>query len=355
MIPAAYNLRRVGPGLMRLREILSERRISPAFQALARGFRRSIRVEALLVSTVLIFSALLTLSAPATDPSVYAGTASTPVAVADVPTQLPDVSPTPAAPVATDTTPPPAILTLTQTVRGVDLSLTIAHSQVDDLSVSLQGAKGPITACGPTPVAGVDCALTVKLTLTELDNDASNTVDALPGGNGSSGQPAFSVPEGPYLPFDGPWQVVVAVRRYNQPDDLKAAFRVDPEGAIMTGKVSDYINVDASTNPDPPRSGMVSLAFHLTDNNGQPINDATVTVQGLMPAHGHVTEAKQMSNSAGTYTADLLMPMSGGWSIDLSITRPGHDTVAAEVSLDLASSSFDLTPYPSPNSTPVGP
>ncbi len=41
MIPAAYNLRRVGPGLMRLREILSERRISPAFQALARGFRRS--------------------------------------------------------------------------------------------------------------------------------------------------------------------------------------------------------------------------------------------------------------------------------------------------------------------------
>jgi hypothetical protein len=68
-----------------------------------------------------------------------------------------------------------------------------------------------------------------------------------------------------------------------------------------------------------------------------------------MPAHGHVTEVKQMDNSNGTYTTSLLMPMSGGWSVDLSISRPGHDTVAAEVSLDLASSAFDLTPYPSPN------
>src|SRR5205807_2567222 len=58
MVPAAYNLRRVGPGLARLRDMLG-----PAFQALAQGFHRSIRVEALLVSTVLVFSALLTLSA----------------------------------------------------------------------------------------------------------------------------------------------------------------------------------------------------------------------------------------------------------------------------------------------------
>ncbi|MEP6775724.1 MAG: copper resistance protein CopC, partial [Chloroflexota bacterium] len=59
MIPASYNLRKVGPGLAKLRD-----KAGPPMQALAGGFRRSIRWEALLVSVVLVFSALLTLSAP---------------------------------------------------------------------------------------------------------------------------------------------------------------------------------------------------------------------------------------------------------------------------------------------------
>ena len=143
----------------------------------------------------------------------------------------------------------------------------------------------------------------------------------------------------------------MAVRRYNQPEDVKAAFRYVLNGAGMTGKISDYVNVDVATRPDPPRSGPVDLTFHLTDNNGQPVNDATVTVQGIMATHGHVTAAKQMRNTAGTYTANLLMPMSGGWAVELTISRPSHDTLAAEVSLDLAKSDFDLTPYPSPNVT----
>jgi copper transport protein len=359
MIPAAYNLRRVGPGLVRLRDM-----IGPAFQALARGFRRSVRIEALMVSTVLVFSALLTLSAPATDPSAYknegaqAAGLPSPTAVA----QLPAISsPTPAAiqaPEATPTDWPPSTLTLTQTVRGVQVALNVVHSAVDDkLNVTLKDSRGVITACGPTPTPNADCALWVKLTLTELDDNASNTVEAPYTPTVSGGQSAvvFAVPEGPYMPLDGSWQIVVAVRRYNQPDDIKAAFRYELDGASMTGKVSDYVNVDASTNPDPPKSGPVDLIFHLTDNNGQPVNDATVMVQGIMPAHGHVTELKKMDNSNGTYTANLLMPMSGGWSVELSIARPGHDTVSAEVALDLASSGYDLTPYPSPNTTPVGP
>ena len=363
MIPAAYNLRRVGPGLVRLRDM-----IGPAFQALARGFRRSVRVEALMVSTVLVFSALLTLSAPATDPSAYtseglqAAALATPAAVVALP---PDASPTPEiaqAPEATPTDAPPSTLTLTQTVRGVQVALNVVHTAVeDDLTVALRDAQGIITACGPTPEPNADCALTVKLTLTELDDNTSNTAEApyAPNGgggaNGGLGSEVFAVPEGPYMPLDGSWQIVVAVRRYNQPDDIKAAFRYELDGASMTGKVSDYVNVEASTNPDPPQSGPVDLTFHLTDNNGQPVNDATVTVQGIMPAHGHVTELKKMDNANGTYTTNLLMPMSGGWSVELSIARPGHDTVAAEVALDLASSGYDLTPYPSPNSTPAGP
>ncbi len=352
MIPAAYNLRRVGPGLVRFRD-----KIGPALQALANGFRRSIRAEALLVSTVLIFSALLTLSAPATDPSVYSRAAATEVAAqatASAPVvaaiATPVASPTPGKPQLTATTPPPATLTLTQTVRGVDVSLTVMHNGVDDdLGVTMRDTNGPILACGPTPTPDADCALTVKITLTDLEDNTGSTVVADPTGDGG-----FAVPEGPYLPFDGAWQVLISVRRYNQPNDVKAAFRYLLEGASLTGKISDYVNVEVATDPDPPRSGEVAFTFHLTDNNGQPVNDATIVVQGLMPAHGHITEVEQMSNTAGTYTTSLLMPMSGGWSLEMSISRPDHDTVAAEVALDLESSDYDLTPYPSPNA-PISP
>ncbi len=346
LIPASYNLRKVGPGLVKLRD-----KAGPALQALAGGFRRSIRWEALLVSVVLVFSALLTLSAPATDPSAYAVNAPTPVALVSPTVGSPLSTPTKQVAEATATPAPPSTLTLTQTVRGVDVTLTITHSTVEDeLHVKLLGPKGPIIACGPTPGPDDDCALSVKLALTELTDNSSQTVDAP-----DDGQGGFAVPAGPYLPFDDTWQVVATVRRYNQPEDVRAAYRYVLNGSTMTGKVSDYVNVDVATDPSPPRSGRMQLIFHLTDNNGQPVNDATIAVQGIMPTHGHITEVQQMDNSAGTYTANLLMPMSGGWTVELTISRPGHDTVVSEVSLDLATSDYDLTPYPSPNAPTAAP
>jgi uncharacterized membrane protein len=346
MIPASYNLRKVGPALVTLRD-----KAGPALQAIALGFRRSIGWEALLISVVVVFSALLTLSAPATDPSAYAVTA--PTAVAGLsPTAVASQS-TPATVVsqATATPAPPSTVTLTQTVRQVDVALTVTHSIVEDLlQVNLHGPKGPISACGPTPGPDDDCALSVKLTLTELTDNSSQTVEAVYDGSGG-----FAVPAGPYLPFDDTWQVVVTVRRYNQPEDVRAAYRYVLSENSMTGKVSDYVNVSVDTDPSPARSGQMTLVFHLTDNNGQPVNDAQIAVQGIMPTHGHITEIQQISSTAGTYTANLLMPMSGGWTVELTITRPGHDTVVSEVSLDLAPSDYDLTPYPSPNAVSPAP
>jgi len=344
MVPAAYNLRRVGPGLARMRG-----KLSPAFARLASGFGRSVRLEALLVSAVLVFAALLTLSAPATDPTVAAGsappTASLPPAtsVAQVPPDTATAEPLPTAPLTTT-------VTVSQTVRGVDLALTTAHGTVDDMTVLLRDTRGPITGCPATPTPNADCALSVKLTLTQLEDNTSDTLVAEDTGGGR-----YTLPEAPYLALDGNWQVVVVVRRYNQPDDVKAAFRYTVAGSALTGKVSDYVNVDVTTNPDPPRSGPVSFVLHLTDSNGRPITDATVNMQGIMPTHGHVTELTPLKDLSGAYSGSLLMPMSGGWSVELTIARPGRETLAAEVALDLQKSEFDLTPYPSPNTTPSAP
>jgi hypothetical protein len=233
-------------------------------------------------------------------------------------------------------------------VQGVDLALTTEHSFVDNLSVSLQDTHGAITACAPTPAPDADCVLSVKLTVTQLDDNTSSSEVAKDAGGGR-----FAVPEGPYLALDGNWQIVVVVRRYNQPKDLKAAFRYQVTGTALTGRPSDFVNVDVETQPNPPVSGPVDFVFHLTDNNDQPITDATVTMQGIMPTHGHVTELTPLANASGTYTGHLLMPMSGGWAVDLTIARAGHDTLAAEVDLDLDKSPYDLTPYPTPNITPA--
>jgi copper transport protein len=339
LIPAAYNLRRVGPGLARLRGAMGS-----ALGRLASGFQQSVRAEAVLVSVAVVCAALLTLLAPATDPAALARTAPpTPppaTAVAEAPPTA-TAEPLPTEPVSTT-------LTLSQTVQGVDLALTTEHSVVDNLSVTLHDAQGAITACAPTPVPDANCVLNVKLTVTQLDDNTSFSEVAPDTGGGR-----FAVPEGPYLALDGNWQIVVVVRRYNQPKDLKAAFRYSVTGTALTGRPSDFVNVDVTTQPNPPRSGPVDFVFHLTDNNDQPITDATVTMQGIMPTHGHVTELTPLANAQGTYTGHLLMPMSGGWAVDLTITRPGHDTLVSEVDLDLDKSDYDLTPYPTPNITPA--
>ena len=240
-------------------------------------------------------------------------------------------------------------LSLSQTVGGVGVMLTLEHALLDNVILALQDAHGPITACQATPAANADCTLSVKVTLTQLDDNTSDTETAADLGGGH-----FALPTAPYFALDGNWQVVVVARRYNQPDDVEAAFSYVLNGAQLTGKISDYMHVRVQTDPDPPVSGPVALTFTLTDQNGQPITDATVNIQGIMPTHGHVTADTPIRHvSGGDYTGSLLLPMQGGWAVDLTIARPGQDTLVTEVSLDLAASAFDLTPYPSPNVTPA--
>lgn len=352
-IPAAYNLRRVGPGLGPGRGAKAV-----AATPLIRRFGRAVRLEAALLGAVLIAAAVLTLSAPATDPANVAADAGATPLPATSPTLTAALSPTtsmraPTAVAVQPTLPTTALsttLTLSQTVQGVDVALTTIHAATDDLIVGLRAASGPIPACAATPSAGADCTLSVKVTITEIDDNTSDTEVAapLPGGG-------YAVPTGPYLALDGNWQIVVAVRRYNQPEDVEVAFRYVVNGPAMAGKIGDYVHVRVQTDPSPPRSGPVQLRFHLTDEQGRPVNDATVQMQGIMAAHGHVSELVPLhSVGGGDYTGALLLQMSGGWGLDLTIQRAGRDPTVAEVGLDVDKSDYDLTPYPSPNITPAG-
>ncbi len=354
----AFNLLRVAPRLAASPPVQerAEENTASGFSRIVAAFRRSVRVEAVLLSVVLVASAYLTLSAPSGEqPTAAAAIQPTALALAPRPLATATASrpqPQPTPTVDLFASGPPVVasppLTISQQVRGFTVTLSLNHADDDLLTALLADASGPLLPCAATPSPGANCVLNAALVLTQLEDSTTDRLLAEAQSGGS-----FVVPPAPYLNLDGNYQVVAVFRRYNQPQDVKAAFRYTLAGGSLRGKVGELLNVAITTDPDPARSGPVNLRFRLSDNTGQPINDATVNVQGIMAAHGHLADpltAKFVGD--GSYAGPLLLRMGGGWAFDLSVTRPGHEPLLVETSLDVEKSDLDLTPYPTPNFTP---
>ena len=356
----AFNLLRVTPRLAASSSVQerAEENAASGFSRIVAAFRRSVRIEAVLLSVVLVASAYLTLSAPSGEQPTAAAAAIQPTALARASSPLASATasrPQPQQPMPTVdlfasgptvvASPP---LTISQQVRGLTVTLSLSHADDDLLIAHLADASGPLLPCAATPTPGANCVLNAALVLTQLEDSTSDRLLAEAQTGGS-----FVVPPAPYLNLDGNYQIVAVFRRYNQPQDVKAAFRYTLAGGSLRGKVGELLNVAITTDPDPARSGLVNLRFRLSDHAGQPINDATVNVQGIMAAHGHLADplaAKFVGD--GSYAGPLLLRMGGGWAFDLSATRPGHEPLLVETSLDVEKSDLDLTPYPTPNFTP---
>lgn len=315
-------------------------------------FRWLMNGEITLAAAVLVFSAILTLSAPAsasapnnstfpvaqTDSTPTAnGTAVTSDTVAVVlPTITPDNEPT-----AT----PQAPVVLTQTIRGMNVQLyTLPGSDADQFRIHLSDAKGQ-------PYPNVT-QVSMRLTLLDINGTPGGTDILLTDDNGGGD---YAIPDAPYLTLAGDWQAVVVVRVKNQPADVYAAYRLTlADSGALTGKADEYLTAQISTDPEPPVSGNVTMTIRLTDPEGKPVNDAKLTVQSIMPSHGHVADPLTPSAVGdGTYSGQVFLLMAGGWSIDITVDRPGHPTTVTEASIDVGRSNLDLTPYPSPEFTPA--
>jgi hypothetical protein len=68
-------------------------------------------------------------------------------------------------------------------------------------------------------------------------------------------------------------------------------------------------------------------------DDGAPIDDATVSIDPTMPAHGHggdLVEAEPLGE--GAYAADLFLPMAGGWDLTVRVAGPeGTDDAVLSV------------------------
>ena len=80
------------------------------------------------------------------------------------------------------------------------------------------------------------------------------------------------------------------------------------------------------------------LQFSVIDAKGQALSDATITVDGGMPEHGHGLPTRPRVTSElgnGWYEiSGLRFNMGGWWELKLTITTPaGTDTVTFNLSL----------------------
>jgi len=79
--------------------------------------------------------------------------------------------------------------------------------------------------------------------------------------------------------------------------------------------------LEMTLEPAQPAVGPAHLIFTLTDAQGQPINDATLAIEGNMTHAGMVPVVTQAeSGLAGRYSAPFEWTMGGDWVVTVETT-----------------------------------
>ena len=147
--------------------------------------------------------------------------------------------------------------------------------------------------------------------------------------------------------LDGAYLVTAIVQR-TQSADVKGAFRLElSEEKGLTAAAADVVDVRVTTDPSPPISGTATLILTAVDGAGAPIEGATLTTTPLMPSHAHaepVTVAGPVAGKPGVYSMPVHFTMGGGWLLVFDVSRPGHQTVKTDASLDVIDPNATPTP-----------
>jgi len=92
---------------------------------------------------------------------------------------------------------------------------------------------------------------------------------------------------------------------------------------------NEDVNIEVSVNPEEPAVGDATLLVTLTDADGNPITDATVSVRGDMSHAGMVPviPAEVSGAEDGIYTfEDFEWTMGGDWFVEVTATLTNGET-----------------------------
>jgi nitrogen fixation protein FixH len=99
----------------------------------------------------------------------------------------------------------------------------------------------------------------------------------------------------------------------------------------MAASGGQGLNVVFKTLPDPPIGGDNTLEVIVHQPDGQPVTDATVTVEFRMPAMPSMNMPEMHSIASlvhqgdGNYRGVGQLVMSGTWNVTLTVSRVGQE------------------------------
>jgi len=120
--------------------------------------------------------------------------------------------------------------------------------------------------------------------------------------------------------LDSESQLRAGIQNYTAPPHIDAAAS------------SSRSNVDIvfRSQPDPPKTGVNTFEVAVKDASGQPVVDAEVAVQQLMPAMPTMnmpamrSETKLPHLGGGVYRGPAQVLMAGRWDVTVTVTRGGR-------------------------------
>jgi Cu(I)/Ag(I) efflux system membrane fusion protein/cobalt-zinc-cadmium efflux system membrane fusion protein len=105
-----------------------------------------------------------------------------------------------------------------------------------------------------------------------------------------------------------------------------------PATVVQTVTSAEGLNIRYQSTPDPPESGSNAIEVIVTDRNGAPVTDATVTAVFSMPAMPAMNMPAMRSDAPlthagnGTYRGTGQLSMGGTWNVNVTVSR-GTETL----------------------------
>jgi nitrogen fixation protein FixH len=105
-----------------------------------------------------------------------------------------------------------------------------------------------------------------------------------------------------------------------------------PATAAQTVTSAEGLNIRYQSRPDPPETGGNAIEVTVTDRNGAPVTDATVTAVFSMPAMPAMNMPAMRSDAPlthagnGTYRGTGQLSMGGTWNVNITVSR-GTETL----------------------------
>lgn len=112
-----------------------------------------------------------------------------------------------------------------------------------------------------------------------------------------------------------------------------------PPSGAMRGEQPKIV---LSTRPAPPRQGSNLVRVTLTDSHGNPIEDAQVSADFVIPPMPAMGMAGQQVHTAlkpsgsGMYEGTVILPASGAWQVTIVAQRAGRVIASRQLSLQSA-------------------